>query len=151
MFISLQREEGWIYHSMLNLFILYFTHFSLQRTVVAVLDCLIDPQWSCLPLGSIHYKHGKEKSQELRNIPSRYRLNFRLIDGDFNGRKYVLGKKGDQNFLKDEHYQLQQSSCLRALCFSSENGVSILTIISYSLIFQVDNHFAIANGVIGHW
>jgi len=90
----------------------YIERPDMGKTVVAVLDSLISPDWPNLP------KKEQEKYEEewhqVPDIPVRYQFYYNILDGDEHGR---VPEHPDFN-----HRQL---SCLQAICQSKHNKNAI--------------------------
>ena len=97
--------------------------FCQQKTVIAVLDSLINPEWPFLPLRDSDGADVREKWQHLIDTPTRYHFYFRILDGDRYGRKPYCLQDANGSLLKDELYEHRDNSCLHALCFADDNTV----------------------------
>ena len=82
-----------------------------QKTVIAVLDSLISPDWPNLPKKK--QEEYEEQWHQVPDIPVRYQFYYNILDGDEHGR---VPQNPDFN-----HRQL---SCLQAICQSKRNKVS---------------------------
>ena len=81
-----------------------------QKTVVAVLDSLISPDWPNLP------KDQEEEYQKawyrVPDIPVRYHFYYNILDGDNHGKAPW-----------DPGFNHRQLSCLQAICLSNHKKV----------------------------
>ena len=84
----------------------------LQKTVIAVLDSLISPDWPNMPENE--QDTYLNEWHRVPDIPVRYHFYYQVLDGDNYGRGPF-----DQSF---NHRDL---SCLQAICLSGHNKVSL--------------------------
>ena len=66
-------------------------HFFLQKTVVAVLNCMVSPDWRHLPKPKDNYSKQLKKDIELAwssepSDPISYQFHYKIVDGDDRGR-----------------------------------------------------------------
>lgn len=81
-----------------------------QKTVVAILDSLINPDWPMLPSD---YEEMYEKEwHRIPDIPLRYHFFYRILDGDNFGRAP-----------SHDGFNHRSISCLHAICESDHNKV----------------------------
>ena len=95
-----------------------------QKSVIAILDCMINPDWhGIVPVN----ENDKEKSKEeqwskIPDIPMRYHFFYRILDGDRLGRS---PKTDDGRIAKDEDFDFKGRSCFEGLLRSPHKGVCI--------------------------
>lgn len=102
----------------------------LQKTVVAILDCMISPNWPQLPERKENYtSHQEEEDIEhtwtsVPDDPMDYNFYFQVLDGDDRGRmpKGVDSVRKEVQF--NPHFNWSAKSCLYSIAHS-QNKVCI--------------------------
>ena len=92
-----------------------------QRTVVAVLDQMMNPHWRYLRL--------KKRGRQLRESgiqfddPLNYHFSYHILDGDEGGRPpKIMASDGHQQ-IENKYFNWKDKSCLHAIV-KSNNKVS---------------------------
>lgn len=92
------------------------TYLIFQKTVVAVLDCLMDPDWPFIPKND---DDKREYAAYMPNMPIRYHFYYQVLDGDDQGRPPT-----DKNGVRVEEFDHSSKTCLSIISEMSENKVS---------------------------
>ena len=98
--------------------ILLLVHF-LQKTVIAVLDKLINPRWPYLPDRRDDNESKDDIERALENVPDdpmNYDFFYHILEADENGRQPKIERVANPNF------NPKSVSCLRRIA-DSENKV----------------------------
>ncbi|XP_065068722.1 uncharacterized protein LOC135694011 isoform X2 [Rhopilema esculentum] len=111
-------EDGIRFH-----FSNYIKNEAMQKTVIAVLDCMMSPDWPFIPISK------DEVSEEVAwskvpDIPIRYHVFYQILDGDFDGRPAKL-KREHGGFIENEKFDHKSDSCFKCLVNSPHKDVII--------------------------
>lgn len=91
--------------------------------MIAVLDCLVNPDWPYIP---VEKEEEAEKEWScVPDIPIRYHFFYRILDGDQEGRAPYFGTSTGVEFV-NEAFDAQSSSCFKMLLQSSHKEVNAL-------------------------
>ena len=102
-----------------------------QKTVVAVLDQMVNPHWPHLPKRKDKYDtHEEEEGLEgaWRTIPDDpldYHFYYHILDGDQEGcPPKMLSSEGDKQ-IDNEHFDRKGKSCLHLIAKTKNKVISL--------------------------
>ena len=100
-----------------------------QRTVVAVLDQMMNPHWPYLPQRQENYETEEEREaiegvwNTISDDPLNYHFSYHILDGDEGGRPpKIMASDGHQQ-IENKYFNWKDKSCLHAIV-KSNNKVS---------------------------
>ena len=121
LFQKIVLTNGSIFHSLI-------LH---QKTVIAVLDNLINPDWPYIPV-----EDENEMESEWRKVPDipvRYHFFYRILDGDDEGRPPKIYDEDLKKEVENEKFNHRSTSCLQALCESGHSEVRQMVLFYYGV------------------
>jgi len=92
----------------------FITDDTMKKTVIAILDCLMNPDWPFIPTNKDDEETGENPYSSFPNTPVRYHFYYSLLDGDDEGRD-----AHDEQGKINEKFNLKSKSCLQLLADSS--------------------------------
>ena len=104
-----------------------YLYFSAQKTVIAILDCLINPDWPYTPVEE--KKDADEMWSKMPDVPIRYHFYYRILDGDECGRPAKIKYTQDDGVeveILNPRFNHKEKSCLQSLCESEHSEVSLI-------------------------
>lgn len=91
----------------------YIKHGNMKKTVLAILDCLMNPDWPFIPVNTEEDESEEAAAASIPNMPIRYHFYYRLLDGDDEGRP-AKEENGDIN----SEFKYLSTSCLQLIANS---------------------------------
>ena len=105
-----------------------------QRTVVAVVDQMMNPHWPYLPQRQENYETEEEREaiegvwNTISDDPLNYHFSYHILDGDKGGRPpKIMASDGHQQ-IENKYFNWKDKSCLHAIV-KSNNKVSFKKIL----------------------
>ena len=108
----------------------YFDLCCLQKTVVAVLDQMVNPHWPYLPKRQENYETEIEREaiegvwNTISDDPLNYHFYYHILDGDERGRPPKIRDSDEHRQIENKYFNWRDKSCLHAIA-KSNNKVSL--------------------------
>ena len=108
----------------------YFDLCCLQKTVVAVLDQMVNPHWPYLPKRQENYETEIEREaiegvwNTISDDPLNCHFYYHILDGDEGGRPPKIGDSDEHQQIENKYFNWRDKSCLHAIA-KSNNKVSL--------------------------
>ena len=102
----------------------------LQKTVVAVLDQMVNPHWPYLPKRQENYETGEEREaiegvwNTIQDDPLNYHFYYHILDGDEGGRPPKIMTSDGHQQMENKYFNWKDKSCLQAIA-KSNNKVNL--------------------------
>ena len=99
--------------------------FVLQKTVVAVLNKMVNPYWPYLPERKDKYLSPEEEAgvegawNNIPNDPLEYHFYYHILDADERGRPPKIQREEGAGLKANEHFDRNSKSCLHVIAKSS--------------------------------
>jgi len=97
----------------------------MKKSVVAILDQMVNPQWPNLPKRKDNYDNREEREgiegawSTIPDDPFNYRLYYHILDGDEAGRPpKVMASEGNK-LTDNEYFNWHDKSCLHYIAKSN--------------------------------
>ena len=97
----------------------------LQKTVVAVLDQMVNPHWPYLPKRQENYETEEEREaiegvwKTISDDPLSYQFYFHILDGDEGGRPPKILASDGHKQIENKFFNQGDKSCLHAIVMSN--------------------------------
>ena len=101
-----------------------------QKTVVAVLDQMMNPHWPYLPKRQENYETEMEREaiegvwNTVSDDPFNYHFYYHILDGDEGGRPPQIMTSDGHQQMENKYFNWEDKSCLHAIA-KSNNKVSL--------------------------
>ena len=95
-----------------------------QKTILAVLDQMINPHWPHLPKRKDSYENEKEKEvvegawRTITDDPLDYHFYYHILDGDEGGRPPKVMMPGGHGQTENKYFNWRDKSCLHVIAKS---------------------------------
>ena len=102
----------------------------LQKTVVAVLDQMLNPHWPYLPQRQENYETEKEREaiegvwNTISDDPLNYHFYYHILDGDEEGGPPKIVTSDGHQQMENKYFNWKDKSCLQAIA-KSNNKVNL--------------------------
>ena len=100
----------------------------MQKTVVAVLDQMVNPHWPHLPKRKETYRNEEEREgvegawNSITDDPLDYQFYYHILDGDEGGRPPKIETSAEKKERDNPHFNWRNKSCLEVIA-KSKNKV----------------------------
>lgn len=100
----------------------------MQKTVVAVLDQMVNPHWPHLPKRKETYSNEEEREgvegawNSITDDPLDYQFYYHILDGDEGGRPPKIETSAEKKERDNPHFNWRNKSCLEVIA-KSKNKV----------------------------
>ncbi|PFX12115.1 hypothetical protein AWC38_SpisGene23977 [Stylophora pistillata] len=98
---------------------------NMKKTVVALLDQMMNPQWPYLPQRQENYQTEEERVaiegvwNTISDNPLNYHFYYHILDGDEGGRPPKILASDERKQIENKYFNWRDSSCLCAIAKSS--------------------------------
>ena len=92
-----------------------------QKTIVAVLDQMVDPHWPYLPKRQENYETEEEREaiegvwNTISDDPLNYHFYYHILDGDEGGRPPKIMASDGHKEMENKYFNWKDKSCLHAI------------------------------------
>ena len=96
-----------------------------QKTIVAVLDQMVDPHWLYLPKRQENYETEEEREaiegvwNTISDDPLNYHFYYHILEGDEGGRPPKIMASDGHKEMENKYFNLNDKSCLHAIAKSN--------------------------------
>nr|XP_058942651.1 uncharacterized protein LOC131770950 [Pocillopora verrucosa] len=97
----------------------------MRKTIVAVLDQMVDPHWPYLPKRQENYETEEEREaiegvwNTISDDPLNYHFYYHILDGDEGGRPPKIMASDGHKEMENKYFNLNDKSCLHAIAKSN--------------------------------
>nr|XP_058944308.1 uncharacterized protein LOC131772437 [Pocillopora verrucosa] len=97
----------------------------MRKTIVAVLDQMVDPHWPYLPKRQENYETEEEREaiegvwNTISDDPLNYHFYYHILDGDEGGRPPKIMTSDGHKEMENKYFNLNDKSCLHAIAKSN--------------------------------
>ncbi|XP_027057607.1 uncharacterized protein LOC113684429 [Pocillopora damicornis] len=97
----------------------------MRKTIVAVLDQMVDPHWPYLPKRQENYETEEEREaiegvwNTISGDPLNYHFYYHILDGDEGGRPPKIMASDGHKEMENKYFNLNDKSCLHAIAKSN--------------------------------
>nr|XP_058963288.1 transient receptor potential cation channel subfamily A member 1-like [Pocillopora verrucosa] len=97
----------------------------MKKTVVAVLDQMMNPHWPYLPQRQENYETEMEREaiegvwNTISDDPLNYHFYYHILDGDEGGRPPKIGASDGHQQMENRYFNHKDNSCLHAIAKSN--------------------------------
>ena len=100
-----------------------------QKTVVAVLDQMVNPLWPYLPKRQENYETEEEREaiegvwNTISDDPLNYHFYYHVMDGDEGGRPPKILASDGHKQMENKYFNYRDKSCLHAIAISNNKVI----------------------------
>ncbi|PFX32211.1 hypothetical protein AWC38_SpisGene2939, partial [Stylophora pistillata] len=97
----------------------------MKKTVVAVLDQMMNPHWPYLPKRQENYETEEEREaiegvwNTISDDPLIYHFYYHILDGDEGGRPPKIMSSDGHKLIENKYFNWKEKSCLHAIAMSN--------------------------------
>ncbi|CAH3129400.1 unnamed protein product, partial [Pocillopora meandrina] len=97
----------------------------MRKTIVAVLDQMVDPHWPYLPKRQENYETEEEREaiegvwNTISDDPLNYHFYYHILEGDEGGRPPKIIASDEHKEMENKYFNLNDKSCLHAIAKSN--------------------------------